>query len=130
MDKLEIRDKIEKYLMYYNSFDCDSILELLEEDIVFKNIVSDEINIETNGKNQFKDLFLRASSIFSSQTQTMITIAVEENTASVEIFFDGTIKNDTDTGLFKGDEVRIEGYTEFEFSDSGLIKTITDYSRN
>ena len=130
MDKLEIRDKIEKYLMYYNSFDCDSILELLEEDIVFKNIVSDEINIETNGKNQFKNLFLKASSIFSSQTQTMITIAVEENTASVEIFFDGTIKNDTDTGLFKGDEVRIEGYTEFEFSDSGLIKTITDYSRN
>lgn len=130
MDKLEIRDKIEKYLMYYNSFDCDSILELLEEDIVFKNIVSDEINIETNGKNQFKDLFLRASSIFSSQTQTMITIAVEENTASVEIFFDGTIKNDTDTGLFKGDEVRIEGYTEFEFSNSGLIKTITDYSRS
>ena len=130
MDKLEIRDKIEKYLMYYNSFDCDSILELLEEDIVFKNIVSDGINIETNGKNQFKNLFLKASSIFSSQTQTMITIAVEENTASVEIFFDGTIKNDTDTGLFKGDEVRIEGYTEFEFSDSGLIKTITDYSRN
>lgn len=130
MDKLEIRDKIEKYLMYYNSFDCDSMLELLEEDIVFKNIVSDEINIETNGKNQFKDLFLRASSIFSSQTQTMITIAVEENTASVEIFFDGTIKNDTDSGLLKGDEVRIEGYTEFEFSDSGLIKTITDYSRN
>jgi|GEM_PF-4966598 archaellin len=128
MNKEEIKKKVLKYLNSFSNSDTQALYSLLDRDVVFKNIVNNETATETKGIENFINIFKESDSLFESKKKTMITIAVEENLAAVEIFFDGILASDLSESAKKGDSVRIEEFTEFEFSDKGFITSVTDYS--
>lgn len=129
MDRIKAREIVLKYIESYNNSDTDSMCEIMHKDLVFKNIVNNETIVETHGVDDFTELVKNSFAMFSEKEKKMITIAVEDNIASVEIFLDAVLAKDIEDQAFKGDNIRIEGYTEFEFTDNSLIKAITDYSR-
>jgi hypothetical protein len=103
--------------------------KVLSPGVTFENLTQEASIVKTEGIEEFIEICRSSASMFESKNKTMITIAVEDNTATAEIFFDGVLAADLSEEVLKGDEIRIEGYTEFEISENGLISSIKDYSR-
>jgi hypothetical protein len=55
------------YVEAYNSFDVGGIVKLLHNDILFRNFSEGEINTETRGIQEFRELAEKSSKIFSSR---------------------------------------------------------------
>ncbi len=128
-DKKFIREKITSYIDSYNNSDLSEMEKFLDDDIIYKNIVDDDVNITTKGKNAFLELNKKSFSLFTEKEKEIITIFIEKKKIIAEIFFHGVLAKDLNKDVLKGDKVRIETNTEFTFSDkSGLIIEITDYS--
>ncbi|MCB9481810.1 MAG: nuclear transport factor 2 family protein [Desulfobacteraceae bacterium] len=129
MDRETIKTIVLKYLELFNKSDFESMTQILEPDISFENLTQDTSIVKTNGIKEFLEICRSSARIFESKQKSMITIAVENNTATAEIFFDGILAEDISKDILKGDEIRIEGYSEFEISENGLISSIKDFSR-
>jgi hypothetical protein len=129
MDRETIKTIVLKYLELFNKSDFESMAEILEPDISFENLTEKNSIVKTKGIKEFLEICRSSARIFESKQKTMITIAVENNTATAEIFFDGILAQDISKDILKGDKIRIEGYTEFEISENGLISSIKDFSR-
>lgn len=129
MDREKIKTIVLKYLELFNKSDFESMTEILEPDISFENLTQDTSIVKTSGIKEFLEICRSSARIFESKQKSMITIAVENNTATAEIFFDGILAEDISKDILKGDEIRIEGYSEFEISENGLISSIKDFSR-
>lgn len=129
MDRETIKTIVLKYLELFNKSDFESMTQILEPDISFENLTQDTSIVKTSGIKEFLEICRSSARIFESKQKSMITIAVENNTATAEIFFDGILAEDISKDILKGDEIRIEGYSEFEISENGLISSIKDFSR-
>ncbi|MDY0360092.1 MAG: nuclear transport factor 2 family protein [Desulforegulaceae bacterium] len=129
MDRETIKSIVLNYLDLFNKSDFESMTEILDPDISFENLTEKNSIVKTKGIKEFLEICRSSAQIFESKQKTMITIAVENNTATAEIFFDGILAQDISKDILKGDKIRIEGYTEFEISENGLISSIKDFSR-
>jgi hypothetical protein len=129
MDREKIKSIILNYLECFNNSDFESMSKILEPDIIFENLTEETSIVKTKGIEEFIEICKSSAKIFENKKKTMITIAVEGNTATAEIFFDGVLAKDLSDQVLKGDKIRIEGYSEFEISQNCLISSIKDYSR-
>ncbi|WP_217597726.1 nuclear transport factor 2 family protein [Cohnella sp. GbtcB17] len=127
MGSKEARAIIENYVVAYNAFDVEKMVELLHKDIVFRNISNGETTTETNGIQAFKALAEQSSTMFSSRCQTITDYRVENGKAVIGIDYEGVLAVDFPNGLKSGDKLQLKGKSTFEIKE-GKISLIEDYS--
>lgn len=119
---------IENYIMAYNSFDIESMVKLLHKEIMFRNFTNGEMNTETRGIQEFKELAEKSSKIFSSRRQTVIDYNAIEDKAEVQIEYEAILAVDLPNGLNSGDKIlQLKGKSIFGLNE-GEISLIEDYS--
>ncbi|GGY41677.1 hypothetical protein GCM10011297_13350 [Bacterioplanes sanyensis] len=118
---------IESYIQCYNAFDIDGLVALLADDVVFENEAGGEVNVHTQGKEDFKTLALQSAQVFSARQQTITNMQLHDDSATVDIDYQGTVAADLDNGLKAGQVIELQGQTLFKFSH-GKISHIKDVS--
>ncbi|MCM3217721.1 nuclear transport factor 2 family protein [Niallia taxi] len=122
-----IKGIIIKYVEAYNSFDIEGMIKLLHNDILFRNISKGEIDTETKGIQEFRDLAEMSSKIFTSRLQTITDFVEIGDLIEVRIEYEGTLADDLPNGLKKDDKIQLKGKSQFGFKE-GKISQIEDYS--
>jgi len=121
------REMIDRYIEAYNAFDVAGMVQLLHQDIIFRNYANGEMNTETKGVEAFRALADQSAQIFSSRRQTIVGYYDAVNQVEVKIDYEGTIAADLPNGLKAGDQLQMVGKSVFRFTD-GMISLIEDYS--
>lgn len=123
----ESKEIIDNYVKAYNSFDVVEMIKLLHEDILFRNFLNGEINVETNGIQQFRELAEKSTKAFSSRRQTIIDCSTIDDKIEVIIDYEGILAVDLPNGLNIGDKIQMKGKSVFRIKE-GKISLIEDYS--
>lgn len=125
MDQKEIQIKVKlinDYIEAYNSFDIELMLDLLDEEIEFKNISHGEITDSTKGKVEFSLIAEQSKALFSKRKQKIENITFLKDGASVDIVFSATMAISTPDGLKAGQEISFKGSSSFTFKDNKISK--------
>ncbi|RUT35582.1 nuclear transport factor 2 family protein [Paenibacillus zeisoli] len=123
----ERKEIINKYIEAYNNFDIQGMMSCLHSDILFRNISNGEVNTETRGIEEFKELAEKSTAIFSSRCQSVTGFAATEDKAEVQIDYEGILAVDLPNGLQTGDKIQLKGRTVFQIKE-GKLALIEDYS--
>lgn len=126
-DAMVIRTLINDYIEAYNAFDVDRMVGLLHENIEFRNISSGVVDTETKGIEAFRTLAEQAANLFSKRQQSISKITITNDTAEVELDYEGTLAADLPNGWKAGETVNVKGKSIFYMKDGKLIM-IEDYS--
>jgi ketosteroid isomerase-like protein len=118
---------IQSYIEAYNNFDVEGMTEDLHENIVFKNIANQEVNLTTVGKAEFKNQANQAKQLFKSRKQTITSTIVNEDSFEIMIDYQGVIAIDLPNGMKENDEIKLVGKSIFSFENDKII-AITDIS--
>lgn len=127
MDTDEKQALLERYLDAYNSFDIERMMEVVHQDIEFRNISDGEVNASALGANEFRKLAEQSKRLFSSRRQTVTKFDLDGNAVSLEVDFVGVLASDLPNGIKAGETLRLTGRSELVFRD-GKIYQLTDYS--
>jgi hypothetical protein len=127
METNELKGLIQSYLNAYNSFDVEGMLQLLHNDIKFRNISNGVVDIETNGIGEFQELAEQSKKVFSHRLQTINNYSITDDLVEVEINFEGTLATELPNGLKAGETIVLKGKTLFKVKDKKLL-LIEDYS--
>ncbi|MEH7108950.1 nuclear transport factor 2 family protein [Bacillus sp. JJ1764] len=123
----EKKEMVRKYVDAYNSFNVNDMFKLLHDEILFRNISNGQVDTETKGILEFRELAEKSSRNFSSRKQTIINIATIDNQVEVQIDYEGILAVDLPNGLKSGDKLQLIGKSLFGFKE-GKISLIEDYS--
>jgi hypothetical protein len=113
---------IENYIRSYNNFEIENMLKDLDENIVFRNISSGEVNLTTKGIGEFKAQAEQAKNLFSQREQKIIGLKFGTDEVEAEIFYNGTIAVDFPNGLKAGSRIELGGKSIFRFADDKIIE--------
>ncbi|WP_433942998.1 nuclear transport factor 2 family protein [Paenibacillus sp. SN-8-1] len=121
------KEIINKYIEAYNAFDTEGMARFLHKDIVFRNFSNGEVNTETNGIEEFRELSEKSAQMFSSRCQTITSYIAIDDKAEVQIDYEGVLAADLPNGMKAGDKIRLQGKSVFQIKDDKLV-LIEDYS--
>lgn len=125
MDRISV---IKKYIEAYNAFDVDGMVEVLDSNVYFQNIVEGEVNLSLLGRTAFKEQAMHAAAVFESRKQTILGIdEIDENTIEINISYVGKVAMDMPNGLKAGQEIAMEGKSIFGFWGDKIV-SIKDIS--
>jgi hypothetical protein len=127
MEKSEKESLIERYVRAYNGFDINGMVALLHSECTFQNVSGGEVNVTTSGIPQFRELAEKSKELFSSRCQTITAYRHDGESVTVEIDYEGVLKEDVPNGPKAGETLKLKGKSVFRFRD-GLIYALTDYS--
>ena len=127
MKNSEMKDLIARYLIAYNSFDIEGMLELLSQDVRFENYSGDQLTVTTHSITEFKQLAEQSKSLFSEHEQRMTNLDFVGDSAEVTIAYRGKLAMDIPDGPQAGTLLKLQGKSEFSFH-SGKITKIVDRS--
>lgn len=118
---------IETYVAAYNRGDIQGMLATLAEDIHFENIQDGAITASAQGIDEFRALAERTTSLFEHREQVIEGLSEAVNTTTATIRFYGKLAIDLPNGMVEGEEIHLQGTSEFEF-DNDKIRRIRDFS--
>lgn len=121
------QDIIENFIHAYNTFDIDGMLKDLHEDIKFENISNGQVDLTTNGIEEFKNQAEDAKEFFKERQMNIIDIKFSEDTAEVFIDYFGILAKDLPEGLKSGDTLKLQGRSVYIFKNNKII-SIQDIS--
>lgn len=121
------KEIINKFIAAYNSFDIDSMVSLLHPEVQFKNISNEEVDVQTEGKEQFEKLARQSAMLFREREQKVISCNEADNKVNVEIQYRAILAVDLPNGLKSGDRMEMQGRSEYIIKD-GLIYSVIDKS--
>ncbi|MBP2000861.1 hypothetical protein J2Z69_001892 [Paenibacillus shirakamiensis] len=121
------RERIERYIEAYNSFNVEGMVNLLHKDILFRNFSDGALNLETQGIEKFRELAESSAQMFSSRHQTIVDYKSVDDRIEVQINYEGRLAVDLPSGLKAGETMQLHGKSIFELRD-GKILLIEDYS--
>lgn len=127
MHKDEIKMIIDDYIKSYNSFDIEGMLRHMHKDVSFRNISGGQVNLSTQGISELRTAAEQAKTMFKSRCQTVTDYQFKEETAKVDINYEGEIATDIPNGPRAGETLKLKGTSEFVFKDGKIIK-LTDIS--
>ncbi|MEX0287992.1 MAG: nuclear transport factor 2 family protein [Flavobacteriaceae bacterium] len=125
--KQQQRSMIKAYINAYNNMDVDGMTEDLAEDVVFENISSNKVDLRTEGLQAFKKQAESALQYFTKRKQSIKDWEFSDSKVTIVIDYEAILAIDLPNGLKKGDTLKLEGASEFEF-EKGKIKSIRDKS--
>ena len=115
------------YIAAYNHFDIEGMVSFVHPDLIFRNVSDGEIDTQTQGIEDFRQLANRSKDLFSSRHQEARRFEFAADVVKVEIAFEGVLARGLPGGMKKGEVLQLTGRSEFEFKD-GKIYKITDVS--
>ncbi len=118
---------IEYYIQSYNKFDVKGMLHDLSETVVFENSTNGQVDLTTNGIEEFKAQAETALQYFSQRKQTITSWDFQDDKVIIGIDYEGILAIDLPNGLKTGDTLKLQGQSEFIFKD-GKIISIKDKS--
>ena len=118
---------VENYVDSYNNFDIAEMTKDLDENVVFENISNGNVNLRTEGLNDFKQQAESAKQYFKERKQTIETWTFSREKVEIKIDYKAVLADDLPNGLKKDDILQLKGNSEFIF-DNGKIIKITDKS--
>lgn len=113
---------IENYVRAYNDFEIENMLRDMDERVVFRNISGGEVNLQTNGIEEFRKQAESAKELFSQREQKITGLEFGENEAAADISYRGTLAVDLPEGLKAGSEIALDGKSIFYFAGDKIIK--------
>ncbi|ETT56544.1 MULTISPECIES: nuclear transport factor 2 family protein [unclassified Paenibacillus] len=118
----EVQDIIETYIRAYNSFDIQGMVDLMHQDIIFRNISNGVTTTETSGIPAFRALAEQSSTMFSSRRQIITGYSAgPDNNVEVAIDYEGILAVDMPGGLSAGDMLRLKGTSIFGIKDGEIV---------
>ncbi|WP_354502768.1 nuclear transport factor 2 family protein [Paenibacillus favisporus] len=111
----------------YNAFDIEGMLSVLHPDVIFRNIVGNEVSVETKGLQSFRALAEKAAALFSTRHQTIFELREINGRIEADIDYTGVLASDLPDGVKAGDTIRLQGRSIFMIKD-GKLSLIEDYS--
>jgi hypothetical protein len=124
---IDKQDIIRRYIEAYNTFDIDLMLSLIHPDVRFKNLSNGEMNAQAVGKSEFESLARQSATLFKTRTQSVKSLEINGDKATVEINFVAVLAKALSSDLKAGDKLALQGKTKFIFK-GGLIWSIVDES--
>lgn len=118
---------IRHYIEAYNAFDIEGMLRVLHPDVIFRNIVGNEVSVETKGLQPFRALAEKAAALFSTRYQTILELREINGGIEADIDYTGVLASDLPDGVKAGDTIRLQGRSTFMIRD-GKLSLIEDYS--
>lgn len=118
---------INQYLNAYNDFDIQGMLDLLTQDVLFKNFSGDEQTFATKGKDEFKVLAEQGAQYFTQRQQIITDIEHFDDKSIIELDYYAIVGTDLPNGLKAGEELKLKGRSIFKFGED-KISSITDVS--
>ena len=115
---------IEAYVRAYNQFDVMGMIAHLHPAIEFQNVSGEQVNLTTNGIEEFKTQAESAKTYFEEREQTIQSWDFQGPLVKVQIHYRGILTVDFPTGLKAGSTLELEGSSEFEFEGDKIIKLI------
>lgn len=118
---------IESYIDSYNNFDINGMVENLDQNIVFENISNGNVDLRTEGINEFKEQAKSAQQYFKQRKQTITSWNFNNSIVSININYKAILATDLPNGMKSGDTLELKGKSVFEF-ENGKVKILTDKS--
>jgi len=118
---------IENYLDGYNRFDTDQMLADCDQQVVFENISGGDVTVSLTGLSAFRAQAEQAKAYFTVRKQLVTSYKHESDRTEVQIEYYAVAAMDFPNGLHKGDELRLQGKSVFQFADGKIVR-ITDIS--
>lgn len=119
MDKIAI---VKQYIEAYNAFDVDGMVEVLDSNVHFQNIVEGQVNLSLLGRTAFKEQAIQAAAVFEERQQTILGVQeVDESTIAIKIAYTGKVAVDMPNGMQAGQEIEMEGESIFGFSGDKIV---------
>ena len=118
------RRLVDRYLAAYTAFDVEAMCALLAPGVVFENHADDRLTASATGIDDFRALAMSSAELFSSRSQRIVSMRVEDDRAIAVIAFEGVLARDIDGGPTAGTNISLMGKTEFEFRDGRIIRII------
>lgn len=118
---------IKNYIDGYNNFDVSKMIMDFSDEIVFENIQNSEITMTLNGLEEFKTQAEITKKYFSERQQIIKSFSHESKKSEIEIEYYGVLAMDFPNGMKKGDEIKLNGKSIFEFKNNKIIR-LTDIS--
>ncbi len=123
----EKENTIRSYITAYNNFDIEGMVALVHPELMFKNISAGQIDAQTQGIEDFRQLANQSKDLFSSRHQKARRFEFAADVVKVDIAFEGVLAMDLPNGMKRGEVLQLTGRSEFEFKDEKIYK-ITDVS--
>jgi len=121
------RKIMNSYINSYNDFDIEGMTKYLTDDVVFENISDGKVNLRTDGLIAFKEQAEAAKQYFEERRQTITSWEFDQSKVVITIDYAATVATDLPNGMKKGDTLKLEGSSEFEFKGDNIVR-ITDIS--
>ena len=123
-DKLEM---VKNFIHSYNTFSLKGMIRDLHYDIKFQNITNGQIDLETNGIEEFTKQAGSAIDFFKERAARIIDIKFINDMIEVSIDYFGILKKDIPDGLRFGDKIKLKAKSIYKFKDNKII-SIQDIS--
>lgn len=124
MDTDSKRALIMRYLDAYNRFNVEAMMATVHDDVVFQNIAGGDVTAQAEGVGALRQMAEQAKAIFASRCQTLLAFSDTEAGATIQVAFEGVLACDLPNGMQAGQEIRLEGRSEFAFKDERLIRIV------
>ncbi|MBT2591388.1 nuclear transport factor 2 family protein [Pedobacter sp. ISL-68] len=118
---------IENYINAYNSFDIESMLSDLDNNITFENVSNGETDLTLKGIEAFKKQAEQATLFFSKREQKITGLEIENSAVMVDIDYTATLAQDLQA-LKAGESIKLNGKSIFHFNKENKIIKIQDIS--
>ena len=124
MDRKKI---INDYIIAYNNFDIEKMLENFDEHIKFDNISNGVTSMTLTDLTSFRNQAEQAKNLFISRVQTIKSWRHQDNLVEIDIEYNAVIAKDLPNGLKKGQNLNLQGKSIFKFLGHKII-LLTDIS--
>jgi len=121
METSQQKTIIESYVRAYNAFDIAGMTQHLHSEVIFENVTNGEIDLATEGIEAFREQAERAKALFAQREQRITDWSFEDDQVTIDIDYDGTLAIDLPNGLEAGDQLSMQGQSEFHFRDEKVI---------
>ncbi|MEO1051018.1 MAG: nuclear transport factor 2 family protein [Bacteroidota bacterium] len=113
---------IENYIKAYNGFDIDGMVKDLDKAVVFENVTNGEVDLTTNGVEEFRKQAESATAYFREREQSVQSWDFKENEIIVDIAYKAILAIELPNGMKPGDTLELKGQSVFTFKDGKVVK--------
>ena len=111
---------IESFIHAYNTFDLDGMLKNIHRDILFENISKGQVDLKTEGIDEFKKQAEYAMIYFEKRREKITNINFEGDRVELDIDYLGILAKDLSNELKSGDTLKLKGKSIFRFQDNKI----------
>ena len=121
MKEKQIKKIIGQYINAYNESNVEDMLKNIHEDVEFKNITNGEVNMHLKGIDALRSQAEQAVKLFEKREMKIIEQVIKGNIVENKIEFKCVFAADIPDGPKKGESVKLEGKSIFQFEKDKII---------